>query len=64
MDLLIVVIIAVAFAAVVFAIGRFACPRHDRVPLTEVDAVIAWTTLCRGWIALGQFGPLAAIVDD
>lgn len=64
MDLLIVTIMGVGFAAVVFFVGRIACPPRDRMPLTQVDRVILWTTLCRGWMALGQLGPLTRIVDD
>ncbi|MCT1551638.1 hypothetical protein [Brevibacterium casei] len=64
MDLLIITIIGAGFAAIVFALGRLTCPRHDRVPLSQVDRVILWTTLCRGWMVLGQFAPLTMIVDD
>ncbi len=64
MDLLVLFFICMFFTAVVFVIGRFACPRYDRVPLLEVDHVIAWTTLRRGWHALGAFGPLTNITDE
>ena len=64
MDLLILLMIAVMFATVVFFVGRFACPKHDRVPLIEVDHVLLWTTLRRGWNALGSFGPLTHYPDD
>ena len=64
MDLLILFIIGVSFTTVVFFIGRFACPRHDRVPLSEVDHVLLWTTLRRGWHAMGSFGPLPQHPDD
>lgn len=59
MDLLILFIIGVCFATIVFFVGRFACPRHDRVPLMEVDHVLLWTTLRRGWHAMGSLGPIA-----
>ena len=64
MDLLILFIIGVSFTTIVFFVGRFACPRHDRVPLIEVDHVLLWTTLRRGWHALGSFGPMAGATDD
>ena len=64
MDLLMLFMIAVMFATIVFFVGRFACPRHDRVPLIEVDHVLLWTTLRRGWHALGAFGPMTGIADD
>ena len=64
MDLLILFMIAVMFATIVFFVGRFACPKHDRVPLIEVDHVLLWTTLRRGWHTLGAFGPLTHYPDD
>ena len=64
MDLLILFMIGVFFATIVFFIGRFACPRHDRVPLIEIDHVLLWTTLRRGWHAMGSFGPLPNLNDD
>lgn len=64
MDLLILFMIGVCFATIVFFIGRFACPRHDRVPLMEVDHVLLWTTLRRGWHALGSAGPLPNISEE
>ncbi|KHS52478.1 hypothetical protein [Brevibacterium linens] len=64
MDLLILFMIAVMFSTIVFFVGRFACPKHDRVPLIEVDHVLLWTTLRRGWHALGAFGPLTHYPDD
>ena len=64
MDLLLVIVIGIGFTAIVFFLGRLTCPRHDRVPLSQVDRVILWTTLCRGWMVLGQFGPLTMIVDE
>lgn len=64
MNLLILFIIGVCFATIVFFIGRFACPRHDRVPLMEVDHILLWTTLRRGWNAMGAFSPGAVIADD
>ena len=64
MDLLILFMIAVMFSTIVFFVGRFACPKHDRVPLIEVDHVLLWTTLRRGWHALGSFGPLTHYPDD
>lgn len=59
MDLLILFGIGVCFATIVFFVGRIACPRHDRVPLMEVDHVLLWTTLRRGWHAMGSLGPTA-----
>lgn len=64
MDLLVLFFIGVCFTTIVFFIGRFACPRHDRVPLMEVDHVLLWTTLRRGWHALGSLGPLTPMTDD
>ncbi|RBP68209.1 hypothetical protein DFO66_101437 [Brevibacterium sanguinis] len=64
MDLLVLLIICGFFTSIVFVIGRFACPRYDRVPLMEVDHVIAWTTLRRGWHALGAIGPLTNVIDE
>lgn len=64
MDLLILAFIGWCFVTIVFIIGRYACPRHDRVPLIEVDRVIAWTTLRRGWHALSSFGPAGNSYDD
>lgn len=64
MDLLVLFIIGVCFTTIVFFVGRFACPRHDRVPLMEVDHVLLWTTLRRGWHAMGSLGPGAGIADD
>ena len=64
MDLLILFMIAVMFATIVFVIGRYACPKHDRVPLIEVDHVLLWTALRRGWHVLGSFGPLTHHPED
>lgn len=64
MDLLILFIMFASFATVVFFVGRFACPRHDRVPLMEVDHVLLWTTLRRGWHAMGSLGPTPPGRDD
>lgn len=58
-----VVIISLWCTTIVFFIGRFACPRRDRVPLLEVDHVLPWTTLRRGWYALTTFGPGPAPTD-
>ena len=64
MDLLILFIMFASFATVVFFVGRFACPRHDRVPLMEVDHVLLWTTLRRGWHAMGSLGPIPPGQND
>ncbi|MFE2654827.1 MULTISPECIES: hypothetical protein [unclassified Brevibacterium] len=64
MDLVALLFIAASFTGIVFLIGRLTCPRRDRVPLTEVDGVILWTTLCRGWLALSAIAPLTLIIDD
>ena len=64
MDLLVLFVIGVCFTTIVFFVGRFACPRHDRVPLMEVDHVLLWTTLRRGWHAMGSLGPGTGIADD
>lgn len=63
MDLLILFVIGVSFTTIVFFIGRYACPRRDRVPLMEVDHILLWTTLRRGWHAIGSFGPITNMTE-
>lgn len=58
---MIALILVLAFAAVVFAIGRFACPPHDRLPLSRLDPAEAVGTWARGCAVIASAGPLSAV---
>lgn len=58
---MIALILVLAFAAVVFAIGRFACPPHDRLPLSRLDPAEAIGTWARGCAVIASAGPLSAV---
>lgn len=58
---MIALILLLAFALVVFAVGRLVCPPHDRLPLRCLDRVIAVTTWARGWRAIASAGPLSTL---
>lgn len=53
-----------AVAALYFAIGRAACPKHERLPCAELDRDDVMATIRRGWYAAGDQSPLCRITDE
>lgn len=56
--------IACLYVLFLFIIGRFTCPRRDRMRWRELDWITAWTTVRRGWCTLGQFAPHTHVIGN
>lgn len=50
-----------AVGALYFGIGRAACPRHDRLPCSELDRGDIVATIQRGWYVVGDQSELCRI---
>lgn len=59
-----VLFLAFGYAAVLFGMGRFFQPSHDRLRLKGLDNLAVVQTLARGWAALTSTGSLVRITDE
>ncbi|SMX95910.1 MULTISPECIES: hypothetical protein [unclassified Brevibacterium] len=59
-----VLFLACGYAAVLFGMGRFLQPSHDRLRLKRLDNPALIQTLARGWAALTSNGSLERITDE
>lgn len=59
-----VLFLAFAYAVVLFGMGRFLQPSHDRLRLKRLDNPAVFQTLARGWAALTSAGSLERITDE
>lgn len=59
-----VLFLAFGYAVVLFAMGRFLQPSHDRLGLKRLDNHVVVQTLARGWAALTSTGSLHRITNE
>ncbi|WP_240372608.1 hypothetical protein [Brevibacterium zhoupengii] len=59
-----VLFLAFGYALVLFGMGRFVQPSHDRMRLKRLDNPAVVHTLSRGWSALTSAGNLERITDE
>ena len=59
-----VLFLAFGYAVVLFGMGRFLQPRHDRLGMRRLDNPAVVQTLARGWATLTSFHSLERITDE
>ncbi|MDN5588147.1 MAG: hypothetical protein L0G69_16470 [Brevibacterium sp.] len=59
-----VLFLAFVYALVLFGMGRFLQPSHDRLRLKRLDNPAVVQTLARGWAALTSGRSLERITDE
>ncbi|WP_231442632.1 hypothetical protein [Brevibacterium zhoupengii] len=59
-----VLFLALGYALILFGMGRFLQPSHDRLGLKMLDNSAVFQTLARGWAALTSNGSLERITDE
>ncbi|MCD1285500.1 MULTISPECIES: hypothetical protein [unclassified Brevibacterium] len=59
-----VLFLALGYALVLFGMGRFLQPSHDRLGLRRMDNSVLVQTLARGWAALTSAHTLERITDE
>ena len=59
-----VLFLAFGYALVLFGMGRFLQPSHDRLRLKHLDNPAVVQTLARGWAGLTSGGNLERITDE
>ncbi|MGO2035104.1 MAG: hypothetical protein ACTH2U_01405 [Brevibacterium sp.] len=59
-----VLFLALGYALVLFGMGRFLQPSHDRLGLRRMDNSVLVQTLARGWAALTLAHTLERITDE
>lgn len=59
-----VLFLAFAYAVVLFGMGRFLQPSHDRLGMRRLDNPAIVQTLARGWAALTSVQSLERITDE
>lgn len=59
-----VLFLALGYALVLFGMGRFLQPSHDRLGLRRMDNSVLVQTLARGWAALTSARTLERITDE
>lgn len=64
MWIFLVLFLALGYALVLFGMGRFLQPSHDRLGLRRMDNSVLVQTLARGWAALTSAHTLERITDE
>lgn len=59
-----VLFLAFAYAVILFGMGRFLQPSHDRLKLKRMDNIAFVQTLARGWGILTSSRRLERITDE
>ncbi|PMB97831.1 MULTISPECIES: hypothetical protein [Brevibacterium] len=55
-----IIILGLPCVGLYFLLGRFICPRRERLPLNRMDSTALAQTITRGWNAI-PVGPAASI---
>ncbi|MFB9774867.1 hypothetical protein [Brevibacterium otitidis] len=55
-----IIVLSLPCVGLYFLLGRLMCPRHERLPFSEMDSAAVAQTITRGWDAV-PVGPASSV---